>query len=180
MYHALALAAVDTDSFDIRRLGGSAISDSATAAAVSSIRDVDAVRPLHDTALYVRRLSRWPAANLNWYRVVPRDGGVPAMTLVRDPAPDGVARICAVYPSRDVDDATLVSATVAQLAAMPSCRTVHAWTFRQSSLAMTLAMTGFRDRGDDVPVYALPLTPDGDALVRAAHYWEVTDLDCDR
>jgi hypothetical protein len=180
MYHALALASVDTDAFDIRRLRGSEVSDAATAAAVSSVPDADVVRPLHDTALYTRRLSRWPAPSLNWYHVAPRNGGVPAMSLVRDPDAHGVARICAVYPSRDIDAATLVSATVARVRSVHACRTIHLWTFTRSSLASTLATIGFRNRGDDVPVFALPLTPEGEELVRAAHHWEVTDLDCDR
>lgn len=180
MYHAFALASVNTDAFEIRRLAGSEISDAASVAAISSIPDGDAVRALHDTTLYTRRLSRWPARNLNWYRVAPRDGGVPALTLVRDPDAHGVAKICAVYPSRDVDAGALVSATVAMVRSIPACRTIHLWTFSRSSLASTLTTIGFRNRGDEVPVLALPLTPDGEELVRAAHNWEVTDLDCDR
>ncbi len=179
LYHILprrsrSLRDLRVETLDPKRLWADA------ALAMKSDDRPMAVRPLHEPEIYARRLESWPSGRDRYFRVAPLREGVPAVALARGPNAKGVAAICALYPSCDVQAPLLIAAVVRQFRRLPGCRTVQIWSLANSRLAATLHDLGFIARGDDAAVFALSLTERGAEVVRAAPHWEITDLDCDR
>jgi hypothetical protein len=139
------------------------------------------LRAYHDGARYAARLEAYPNALDSWFTLSENGdpGALAAGLLVRGPDAGGVAILHAIRRDPRVPLARLVPGLVAALRGK-RCTRLQIWTVAESLFAEELRRVGFLARENAASIVATALTPTGDAVLRAAHLWEITSLECDR
>jgi hypothetical protein len=141
------------------------------------------LRPHHSDSLYRRRLRAYPGPDYVWCefrlaghrRVEPPDAAV----LLQGPDDNHVIHVCAIRRAPAVALSSLVPGLVRTARARGAHR-LQVETIRESDLASELVATGFRRRGDLLPVFGKAITPAGDEVVSAMHQWDITTFDMER
>jgi hypothetical protein len=143
--------------------------------------DSPRLRPYHGADRYAMRLEGYPAPSDSWF-TLQRNGDARASAaalLVRGPDSKGVANLLAVRRDPREGLAELTPDLVAALRAR-GCTRLQVWTLVESLFAGELRRAGFVPRDTAESIVATALSPAGDAVLRSAHLWEITSLDCDR
>lgn len=127
----------------------------------------------HECSLYQSRLLGYPGER-DWWLI-----GAHVGLLIRGPDAGGLATLHAVRRSSALPLAAVLPELIAELRRR-GCDRLQVMAMAESDLGRTLRRCGFMPRRETVPLYALPLTPQGEACITAGTDWEITDLDCDR
>ena len=142
--------------------------------------DSPRLRPYHPSARYSMRMEGYPGAS-DWWITIPRNGDPDdpaAGLLVRGPDPSGVAVLQAVRRDPRVSLAELMPGLVAWLRSK-GCTRLQISTVAESWFGAELRRAGFIPREDASSIVATALTATGEVVLRSAHLWEITSLDCD-
>ncbi len=141
-----------------------------------------AVAAYHDAALYTSRLAGYPSSEDWWLTLRAWDGDADsrvAALLIRGPDASGTATLKTLRRAPGVDPAAPFPSLIAHLRRR-GCTRLQLSTIAESAFGRALRRAGFIPREDTVPIVARALTPLGEACLRAAEHWEITDLECDR
>lgn len=143
--------------------------------------DSSRLRPYYSDTRYAARLPGYPGASDRWFTFHRNgEGGPPAAgLLVRGPEPSGIATLYAVRRDPQVPLADLMPRLITALRSA-GCTRLQVSTLAESCFGAELRRAGFVRRQDAEPLIAAPLTAIGEAALRSALLWEITDLDCDR
>ena len=139
--------------------------------------DSPRLRPYHNAAQYLARLEGYPAAG-DWWFTLKENGAGAAGLLVRGPDSSGLADLYAVRRDPRLPLARLISGLAVAVRAN-RCTRLQVWTLAESLFATEVRRSGFVPRQEAAPLVATALTPSGQAVLHAAHLWEITSLDCD-
>jgi hypothetical protein len=123
-------------------------------------------------------LEGYPAAS-DWWFTLPNGAAdtSAAGLLVRGPNQAGVATLYAVRRDPRLPLTRLIPGLATALRDK-GCLRLQVRTLAESLFAGELRRVGFVPR-DALPMVATALTPDGEAVLRAPHLWEITGLDGD-
>ncbi|HEY6156190.1 MAG TPA: hypothetical protein VIV88_02000, partial [Gemmatimonadales bacterium] len=143
--------------------------------------DSPRLRPHYGNGLYAARLEGYPGPRDTWFTFSHNGGGSAqaAGLLVRGPDRAGIATLHAIRRAPELPLGYVIPGLIRALRAA-GCARLYIVTIAQSAFAAELRRAGFLARPDSSPLLAAPLTPIGDAVLRAVPQWEITDLDCDR
>jgi len=139
--------------------------------------DSPRLRPYHNAAQYLARLEGYPAA-ADWWFTLKENGAGAAGLLVRGPDSSCLADLYAVRRDPRLPLARLISSLAVAVRAN-RCTRLQVWTLAESLFATEVRRSGFVPRQEAAPLVATALTPNGQAVLHAAHLWEITSLDCD-
>ena len=134
----------------------------------------------HDLALFVSRLPGSPG-DRDWWVTAHRGrtAGPEAALLLRGPDASGLAVLHVVRLTAGLPLAAVLPGLITELRRR-GCERLQVSTVAESDFGDALRRCGFVPRSETLPLFALPLTPLGEACVRSVKDWEITELECDR
>ncbi len=141
------------------------------------------LRPRHTDALYRRRLGGYPGPDYVWceFRLAGHRRAIQpdAAVLLQGPDERRVIHACAIRSAPGVPLSSLMPGLM-RVARKRGAHRLQVETIRESDLASELLQTGFRPRGDLLPVFGKAITPAGHEVLKAMHDWEITTFDLER
>ena len=103
--------------------------------------------------------------------------GQAAAALVRLIEGGSLASVVKLTYSPEQTAARVVLAAVPVFRAL-GCRALQIYTVAESAFASELRRAGLVER-ESQPLVALPISPEGDTVVRQIENWQITELDLD-